>query len=189
VPDVYLDGEKVDFSGPPPASISEVRAALEQVLATDGRVLAGMTVGGQPFDESTGDRPAEGVRIEACSLALAEALTQVASALAPELIVLRDSIHAFAHQVLRAPWPEMQDRGVQLVETTAGLLQRAVEVAALSGEESPAARAVAALASTVEAWMSALQQRDAAEVALQLADEVAPSLANLAGVLQGKAAP
>jgi hypothetical protein len=189
VSDVFLDGEKVEFSGSRPASVGEVRVALEEALASGGRVLAALTIDGQPFDESNGERPAAGTRIEAHSLALAEALAQVSAALAPELAGLRDRARGLAHEVLRAPWAEMQQRCVQLVETAAGALQRAVEVAALAGEGSPPARAVSALATTIEAWMQAMQQQDAATIAVLLADEVTPAFDRLATVLAAKATP
>jgi len=110
VSDVFLDGVKIEFLGPGPASFSEVRAGLEELLAARGRVLAGLWFNGQPFDEATGATPlSSGGRIEANSLALAEALAQASAALAPEFAALQREVDGMASTVVRVPWSEAHE--------------------------------------------------------------------------------
>lgn len=182
MPDVILDGEKVAFNGPAPASFSEVRAVLEEVLAGQGRVLAALTFDGQPFDESQGNQPLGAARVEAVSLALADAVAQVGAALVPELDALQERADALAGAVLRAPWGEIQARCLQEVEAATHVLQRAVEVAAIGGEESAAARAVTTLAGATEQWLELVRTSDAGALALHLDGVLAPALRQLAAL-------
>jgi hypothetical protein len=185
VPDVFLDGVKMEFPGPPPASFSEVRAGLEELLAARGRVLAGLWFNGQPFDESLGGTPLpSGGRVDVSSLALAEALAQAGAALAPDFVALQRDVDELATTVVRVPWPEVHERCVQLLEATAQAVQRAVDVVALLGEGSAPASAVTALAETMERWMSGVQQRDAAALCLLLDGAVTPALGRVAVVLR-----
>jgi hypothetical protein len=189
VADVLLDGVKFQFPDPPPASISEVRAALEEMLAARGRVLAGLWIDRQPFDESLGASPLPpGGRIEATSLTLAEAIAQAGAALAPEFAALQSEVDALANTVVRVPWSEVHEQCLRLVENAAQSMQRAVDVVAHSGEGSAAAAAVTALAEAMERWMNGVQQRDAAAVCLVLDDAVGPALQRLGAVLREKPA-
>lgn len=184
MPEVILDGESVEFSGPPPGSLSEMRAALEGALSAQGRVLADLRVDGQPFDESLGNQAlAPGARIVASSLALADALAQAGAALVPEIAAWQEGARQLAGDVLRTPWSDIHGRCVQSVETIAAALQRAAEVATLRGEQSATARAVAEAADAIEAWMRSVQHGDAAGVALELDRAVVPALESLAVAL------
>jgi hypothetical protein len=187
---VLLDGENVTFAGPPPASVAAVRELFEQSLAAQGRVLAVLAVDGQPFDENLGNRPLSGVaRVEGRSVAVGEALAAISAELRPELAALERELRRFASEVLRAPWPETHATGMRHLEGAAALLQRCVDVASLTGEDSPATGAVAALAAAVEPWMAAVQAGDAARVALLLDGAVAPAVADVAHALPGAPAP
>ena len=183
--EVILDGEILKFDGARPATWGELRAWLESTLAARGRVLAMLVVDGTAFADELGDSPLPlAATIEAASLSLAEALGQTSAALAPEFVRLQSEVDALANTVVRVPWSEAQDRCVQLVEATAHAMQRAVDVAALAGEGSAAATAVAALAEAVEGWMTGLQKRDAAAVCLVLDGSVGLALGRMAAVLR-----
>lgn len=186
--DITLDGAAVQFSGTAPASISEVYARLEETLAGQGRVLAGLWIDGQPFDENHGNTPfTTGTRIEARSVALAEALGEISAGLRPELAAAEQRTRALAREAVRVPWPDLHPLCIRHLESTAGLVQRVVEVAALTGEDSVATQAVTALAATLEDWMQRLQAQDAAGLALLLDGAVAPALDRVAGALPGGA--
>jgi hypothetical protein len=109
VADVILDGVAVQFSGPAPASVAAVHGLLEQVLAEQGRVLAGLWIDGQPFDENHAAMAcATIVRIEARSVTLAAALAEIAAGLRPELRAALQPGRELAHEVVRVPWTEIQ---------------------------------------------------------------------------------
>jgi hypothetical protein len=187
VPDVILDGEKVIFEGAPPATLGELRVALETSLASAGRVLATLLVNGHPFAEAQMDQPFAGAgAITAGSLVLTDALKQVGAALVPEFVALQREADELACAVLREPWDEIQGRCGQLIGSVAEVMHRAVDVAALAGEGSATASGLSALAQAVEGCMTAIQQRDAAGVCLQLDGAVLAALAQLEGALRGE---
>lgn len=184
MPDVILDGVAVQFSGPAPASVAAVHALLEQALAEQGRVLAGLWIDGQPFDDKHAGATFDSVsRIEARSVTLASALGEISAGLRPELNAIVEPGRELAHEVMRVPWTEIQPRCLQHLDHVAALMQRVVELAALTGEGSPVTHAVTALAGIVERWMQAIQSGDAAAAALLLDDELAKALHEVAKAL------
>lgn len=179
MPEVTLDGERIEFSGPPPQSVAELLAVIEPVLAQAGRVLAGLTIDGAAFQDGM---PAEAYGqtrcIEVCSLSVAEAVARVATGCSAALSELHTRGEALAGEVLRVGWTEARSPCVAFAESLGRALQ---EAGALAPHltEGGGSELLAGAVTSLEHWLDPVQTGDAAAVCLRLHHELLPALLEL----------
>jgi hypothetical protein len=176
VADVFLDGEKVEFEGDPPVALGDLHNLLQGVLASSGRVLAGMQVDRQEFSPALAAQPlAECGRVDAQSERAEDVVTELAHVLARELPVVVDATATLAERVLQLPWTEAQPECVAMADTLARCLEGSATLAARQAVPGFDLR-VEALSGALGHWVDAVQAGDAAEVSLRLDSEVVPAL-------------
>lgn len=121
--EVYLDGEKVDFNGPAPASVAEVWALVDGFLSESGRLIRTMNVDGVEWTPGMdgGSDGFEVVRILAVSQLenLIESLE--------EFCGQRDEFlkrwKKIASRVLSVEWMSLQPEAIECIESVSPLIQ------------------------------------------------------------------
>ncbi len=187
--EVFIDGELVEFTGSPPATVGELRSLAEQTVAGAGRVLARIVIDGA--DGGTVD-PGQALaacnRIDMTTVGAGEALASVAAAAVAGAREARTTATGLMQTVLRLPWPEARSSCGELTEKLGRVLEGAVAVAMHAGP-GPAAAAVENLSSALEVWMNAVENGDAAAVCLRTEDALLPALGSVEGALVAAAGP
>ena len=123
VSEVWLDGERVDFQGPPPSSPSEIWALLDQHLAGMDRLLVEMRVDGEEWNEDISYPDRSYGKIEASSRSELENLKFAAA----ELIGKRETIESLwestSRDSLNLGWQDFQAKMAQTLGGTQPLIE------------------------------------------------------------------
>lgn len=184
MPEVFIDGEQVEFSGAPPGTLAEVRDLLEHAVTAQGRVLAQLVIDGAEFADERGAQSFTSVaRIEAKSVELAVALRELATAVCAAVATARAEAERLGAEVLRMPWIEIQGACIELAETLGRVLQDLGGLASQAGASSTLAAAAEAAANATERWIDAVTARDAAKASVFLDDVLVPALGGVQDAL------
>jgi hypothetical protein len=180
VPEIFIDGERIEFSGPPPDTVGGLLAVLEPVLTSAGRVLARLDVDGRACPENfTAADFAAAKRIEVFSMTVAEAVARVAASCAAAASSLHAQADALANDVLRAAWPEVRSQCVAFAESAGHLVQDAGALAPHFAGPGAQPEVLTQLIAALERWLDSVQVGDAAETSLQLHRGLGPVLLSL----------
>lgn len=183
VAEVFIDGEKVVFSGAPPRTLGELRRLLESVLGEQQRLVLRVAVDGADAGADGGnvmsDRALADIgKVEVESVPAAEALTRLLRATIEGMAAARARADAMAAEVLGAPWSQVEGRFGELAEALGRGLEGAA-VAVQNGAGTVLETGAERLAGALGRWLDCVRQRDAAGVSLALDDEVIPALDQL----------
>ncbi len=118
-----LNGERVEFEGPPPSTRAEVWALLEGFLGQSGMHLDQFIVDGATWDPDSGADEEPFTLIEAHSVSAAQNVARIARALLDGRADLLDRWKTGAANALIKPWAQFQGDGLEILNATEPLAQ------------------------------------------------------------------
>jgi len=186
VPEIYLDGEPVQFEGSIPSSLQDLLAVVEHNLAAAQRVVAGVLVDGSQSDGSlSGEAYVASRRIDFSTMSIEAAIEQVAAGCRQSATELAAQAEGLAALVLRETWDVAARELVAFGERLAGLLD------GLGGlEHVPEfASLVADLSAALNRWMDSISTHEAGDVCLSLERDVLAVLQRIASSGSGRVDP
>lgn len=157
---VLLNGENVNFEGPPPSSIKEVWALLEGYLSQSGSEIDAFLVDGEAWTPDSAVQPERYETIEAQSVSAEQSVARIAAALLAERSRLLERWKTGSSHSLCQPWSQFLPEGLEILNETEPIAQSVgllVEYAKQnqrswsSGIEESAERFNAALSSLMDA--------------------------------------
>ncbi len=119
---ISLDGEEVNFEGPPPGSVAEVWALIENHLAGAGALVDRFLVDGVDWDPETGAVPDRYETIEIRSISHRESAARLAREWVSGGEALRTSWKEGASRSLRTPWSDFQAKSIEILQQTEPLI-------------------------------------------------------------------
>jgi len=120
---VLLNGENVNFEGPPPSSIAEVWALLEGYLGQSGSEIDEFLVDGEAWTPDSSTQPESYETIEANSLSAEHSVARIATALLAERPNLLGRWEAGSSRSLRQPWSQFLPEGLEILNATEPVAQ------------------------------------------------------------------
>lgn len=178
MPEVFIDGESIQFDGPAPGSLEALLGLLEQALGESGRVLAGVSIDGVQVESGVAAGAYEMARrVDVVSLTVADAVARVAAGCARSAAQVRQEAENLATEVVRRGWSDVESGVLVLSERLGQLLQ---ELGSLESHES-LGPVVHAWAEALNRWMDGVGARDAAVLCLCLLQEIIPLLTQVRG--------
>jgi len=170
MPEVFLDGERVDFQGAAPESARAVCEAVASHLADAGRTLLEARVDGEAFAWDLIEESRQYERLQIKSGTFSEQLAVLCSEWIPRCRSHSAQAEDLSCGVLVSRWTDARERALSLLESQRGLLE-ALELARAFGEQA------------AEEWLPAFAERfsdllgsiDAVADSIQASDVVALS--------------
>jgi hypothetical protein len=188
VPDIFIDGERIQSPGEPPSTFAELVAFIDPALLRAERVLSKLAVDGRIGVDPPTDAEIGGAgRIEVFTVSVSEAVAQVAAGCAENAAAVWTRADALANEVLRVAWSEAAGLCAGFGDELGRLVQDVNTLAGQAGAGSAMIRAWGTLASSVERWVDGVQTQDAAAVCLRLHHELLPALRGVEDAARGLA--
>lgn len=121
---VYLDQEKVEFSGPPPADLNAILALINVHLQNQGRTLSSLKVDGKEYIKSdAADYPRQYTCLEFESLDLRELFSGLIHETLESCRNTPQELRLFAAQILMTPWTEVLAKIDRLIEKISPIIE------------------------------------------------------------------
>ncbi len=121
--EVILDGETVNFEGPPPSSSREVWTLVEGHLGESGLLIERYLVDGAPWTPDTGDHREAYETIEVFSMTLEQNVANIVEALLNDKMRFFERWMTGASRSLSQPWAQFQNEGIEILNETQTLVQ------------------------------------------------------------------
>jgi len=121
--EVMLDGEAVNFEGPPPSSSREVWALIEGHLGQSGLLIERFLIDGAPWTPDSDDCHEAYETIEVISITLEQNIANIVEALLSDKMRLLERWKTGASSSLSQPWAHFQNEGIEILNETQPLVQ------------------------------------------------------------------
>lgn len=124
MPQIFLDGESVEFEGALPESASELRQILSDHLLNNGRVLISFKVDNEEVLELPQNKhPASFNRVEATSVSQGIAIVQMVDEVLQEHGALPNDMHHLASTLLIYPWTQTKPQISEAIKDLAPIIE------------------------------------------------------------------
>ncbi len=121
--EVILDGENVNFEGPPPSSSKEVWALIEAHLGQSELLIERFLIDGTPWTPDADDDHEAYETIEVFSMTLEQNVANIVEALLSDKMRLLERWKTGASRSLSQPWAHFQKEGLEILNETQPLVQ------------------------------------------------------------------
>lgn len=121
--EVILDGETVNFEGPPPSSSREVWTLVEGHLGQSGLLIERYLVDGTPWTPDADDCHEAYETIEVFSMTLEQHIANIVETLLNDKMRLLERWMTGASRSLSQPWAHFQNEGIEILNETQPLVE------------------------------------------------------------------
>lgn len=121
--EVLLDGETVNFEGPPPSSPRKVWELIEGHLGQTGLLIEQFLIDGAPWTPEAGDHKEAYEIIEVFSVTLEQNVANIVKALLSDKTRLLERWKTGASRSLSKPWAQFQHDGLEILNETQPIVQ------------------------------------------------------------------
>ncbi len=121
--EVHLDGEPVNFEGPPPKTVNEVWSLVENFLGQTGKIVDRFLVDGEVWYPESGEKSDCYAKIEVFSLSQEEHIFNLVTGLLGQRTQLLERWRMGAQTSLRTPWADFQSQAVDILNETQPIAQ------------------------------------------------------------------
>jgi len=113
---IYIDGEKVDFDGPAPASCGEACQLIDGFLAGQGKVIAEVVLNGESVSIEKASEQGEFESLEFATTTPEQQLLEMCRVWSEACAKSVEGLSQLGRSCLRQRWPESQSETLRFLE-------------------------------------------------------------------------